>query len=248
MATDLDRVRCARLPVAALASLAELRCRPDVLVTTAGDRAWVRWSSGGGPLLDRLMAVPGVELFARRDDGWFRLGDRLPAFDVPPEDGTVPLHRAIVPARFVPEPAPGEVGGPVALGLARDERPRAATALRCRLADLAGWAERATSAQVEALRAARSGDLVLLLGRRLPPIGGAERFWGDRLLVPLGFRPDPELAEPILLDALGAVDGERVLLDAAGAEVVPSAAFRPLGRAAVRLATGPPPGRGGARP
>jgi len=81
-----------------------------------------------------------------------------------------------------------------------------------------------------------AGDRVLLLGRPLPPIPGAERFWGGRILVPLGFRTDPEPPEPALCGALGAGDDEFLVLTQEGAETVPLRAFRTLTRAGVRLA------------
>jgi hypothetical protein len=64
----------------------------------------------------------------------------------------------------------------------------------------------------------------------------AVRLWGDDLLVPVGFRPDPDLPPATLREAVGAEADELVVLDEAGAEVVPRAAFAPLTRAGVRLA------------
>jgi hypothetical protein len=55
-------------------------------------------------------------------------------------------------------------------------------------------------------------------------------------MLPLGFRADPDLSESALRRLVGAGPDELVVLDAAGYERIPRAAFRPLGRAGIRLA------------
>jgi hypothetical protein len=109
----------------------------------------------------------------------------------------------------------------------------------CPLADLAVWAEQATSRQLSGLLAAwcPPGE-VLLLGERLPPLPAGQRFWGGAVLLPLGFRADPDLAEDALREALGLEGGAVGVLTDQGLEVVEHAAFAPLTRAGVRLALG----------
>jgi hypothetical protein len=142
----------------------------------------------------------------------------------------------LFPAPVQPEPPPVLALQRPVLRLVRDERPRPASGMRLALADLAHWAETAPSAEIGALRAARLGDQVLLLGPRLPTVGGGQRLWGERLLVPLGFVPEPALPESALLEVL-AVDGDALaVLDASGAEIVPRGVFQPLTRAGIRLA------------
>ena len=72
----------------------------------------------------------------------------------------------------------------------------------------------------------------------LTPIPGAVRYWGGDVLVPLGHRPEPDLAPETLRAAAGASAEELLVLDGGGAEVVPRAAFAPLTRAGVRLCSG----------
>jgi hypothetical protein len=129
----------------------------------------------------------------------------------------------------------------VRLGLAREGRERPATALCCPLAELDRWAEGATARRLTTLEAAYcpapgGAARVLLLGERLPPLAGGERFWGRAVLAPLGWRPEPALGEAALRAALGLKDEEIALLRPEGVEVVPRAAFRPLTRAGIRLA------------
>jgi hypothetical protein len=77
---------------------------------------------------------------------------------------------------------------------------------------------------------------VLVRGARLPALPGGERFWGETVLIPLGFAARPDLAEPLLREGLGLGEEELALLTPAGVEVIPHAVFRPLTRAGVRLA------------
>jgi hypothetical protein len=242
MGPRLASIECACVHVSALAELVDLRREPGVTVTLAGDRAWIRWDPASGAILRRVLPLPGAELYERRGELWFRHGHRLPSFGLPIQGAeAVPLHRAVLPMPAHPEPPVGVPSPPVELTLVRDGQPRDTSAIRCGLEALGRWAEVATTARLGALRAARSDDRVLLLGRPLPPLAGVERFWGDRVLIPLGFRPEPDLPEPALHRALGADRDTLLVLTSQGAELVPLAAFNPLTRAGIRLALGSRP-------
>jgi hypothetical protein len=231
----LENVSCARLPLASLPALAGLRCRPGVTVRIEGASAWLRWPVDDEGVRRCVQPLAGAELYEIRDGVWYRPGRHLPAFEVADEDGR-PLEGALFPAPVEPEPPPVVALSPQVIRLAPADRPRAATVMHTPLAELGRWADTATTAQLAALRAARSGDRVLLLGRPLPALPGGLRLWGERLLVPLGFRPEPAFPESTLLEALGVGPENLVLLTAESAEVVPRGAFEPLTRAAVRLA------------
>jgi hypothetical protein len=107
--------------------------------------------------------------------------------------------------------------------------------MRLTLAELARWAEHATTRQLASLSAAHDQGVVLLRGEKLPPLEG-ERFWGRRVLFPLGRRPEPDLGEDVLAAALRLEAGEQAVVSGEWAEIVPLAAFAPLSRAGVRLA------------
>jgi MoxR-vWA-beta-propeller ternary system domain bpX2 len=277
-------VRCASIPVEDLWVLADLRGEPAVRVTIAGERAWVCWDDGPKSevtrkiLLGRLLPLAGVEIFAPRDGRWYRPGEALPAFDVPIGEGTgeSALDRLILPEPLVASRPEGEPPEPVRLRVVRDQtdRSRPATAVRCRLADLAHWAEHAPSSWIESLSAAWSeppggdqdGAEVLILaaadlasraplrppirdslagmeprppGRvHLPALEEGTRFWGSDVLIPLGHRPEPDLADRALRQAVGAGPDDLVVLDDDGVELIPRPAFRPLSRAGIRLARG----------
>ena len=238
MANPLENVSCARLPADVLPALAGLRCLPELAVRLDGAHAWLYWPPGEERVLRCLLPLAGVELYERRDGHWYRPGRHLPSFEVPASAGGQRLEQVLFPDRIDSEPPPVLALRPDSIRLARDNKLRPATGMRCGLVELARWAETATSGGLAGLRAARSGERVLLLGRRLPALPGGRRLWGERVLVPLGFRPEPALPERALLEALRVGGGEIVVLGADGAEVVAVDAFRPLSRAAVRLAVG----------
>ena len=117
---------------------------------------------------------------------------------------------------------------PMAIRLVRDRRsqPRPAAAVCCRLDRLAEWAERETSARIASLTGAWISDPdggpeqaeVLVLGEAgmLRRRWAASRFWGVDVMIPLGFRVDPELSESALRRLVGAGPDDLVLLDATG--------------------------------
>lgn len=231
----LDACRAARLPAAGLAALAPLRPVGGVRVI-AGDPAWVTWDGPRPDVVAAVLAVSGAELFEPRDGRWFRPGDRLPAFDVPPAGDAVALDRAVVPAPFAATEPDGRELKRVPLRLVRCDVPRPATAVRCSVSALQAWADVATTAEIAAVKAAQCGNVVWLLGEKLPALAGAERFWGDRVLVPLGLRAEPEWLEAALREAANVGPDELLVLTEAGTGALPTEAFRALTRGAIRRA------------
>jgi hypothetical protein len=237
MSHPLDDIRAASLPASALEVLADLRGESGISILESGDRAWVRWESAEDAALDRLLAVEGLALFDRRGGLWYPHGSRLPAVGTPLDtSGFFPIARAITPLPARPTMPGAAWPDPARLAIVLDGIPRDATALRCTLDELAEWAEMATTARIGSLSAARAGSTLLIVGKELPPIAGGDRYWGDRVLVPLGFRPEPCLRESALLAALDVPGDHRLVIGADGCEAVPLDAFRPLSRASLRLA------------
>jgi hypothetical protein len=240
MASPLADVCRASLPVDALPQLADVRTVAGIRVMILDERAWVRWDAGDEEVLRRILPIQGAEVFELRDGQWYRPGQRLPAFNLPEEKGARPLSAVLTPSPVEAQRVHPTAFERVRLVLVRDEKPRAATALRCSLEDLARWADGATSRQLTALEAAWYGDSVLLLGQRLPALAGCERFWGRTVLVPLGFRPEPVLPESALRQALGLQEEEIAVLGHGETEVVAREAFQTLTRAAARRAGSSP--------
>ncbi len=245
----------ARIGRSDLAALARLRGRPDVRVQAEGEdegtreRVWVAWEPPDrgqrDEVVEALLPVSGV-IFARIGEGgeWSRVGRFLPEFGQGPPEGIGhrewgwPLDRVLVPGAIRGN-APGSVVETARLRLVRDDRDRPATALLATIEALLPWVEMAPTARLRGLRGSRSGDRVLVIGHRLPPIGGLGRFWGTRVLVPVGFRPDPPLPEPMLAEAVGLGDGDLALMDSEGkVEVIPERCLSVVSRGAIRRMAG----------
>jgi hypothetical protein len=236
MTSPLHDVGCASLPRDELAALAEVRCEAGVTVALDGKRAWVRWQAGDERVLRLVLPVAGVRLYVERGGHWYRHGRHLPDFTFPEDLEYRPLAHVLVPAPAAIVRPPVVRPQPVLVRLVADQRPRTTTALVCGLAELERWADTVSSVRLATLRAACCQERVLLRGERLPLLPGGERYWGDRVLLPLGRRPEPELPESALAEALGIGVEELLLLKETGAEGVPCRALQPLTRAGLRLA------------
>ncbi len=211
-----------------------------------------------------LMAARDAELFVERGGTWYRLGAHLPAFEVPFRDGAdgAPLDAVVIPSP-VTALRPGRPidVGPVPINLVRDEseQPRPTAALGCSLDALAQWVESAPSLLLAPLacvwREVSPGHdgsghrdappiaaMTLVLGApgaRLPVLSASTRYWGGGtglLMVPLGYRIEPNLPEETIRGVLGAGPDDLVFLAENRVELVPRRSFRPLTRAGVRLA------------
>lgn len=246
--------RCASIPVEELPLLADLRGRSEIRVLIAEGIAWIGWAPDSelmqAILVSRILPLPGVELFTERGGRWYRVGECLPAFSVPTGAGSAgaPLDRIILPTPIQARRPEGNPPIALSVRLVRDERRlfRPASALRCPLQAFAAWAEHATSAQLGHLQGVWSGGSggaaedaeMLALGTpgAMPLVPESVRFWGADLLIPLGFRTDPDLPEPALRRAVLAGAGDLAVLDHDGFELIARALFKPLNRAAIRLA------------
>jgi hypothetical protein len=236
MSLPLRDVCCASLSADQLPVLADLRAAPGITVAQTGGRAWVRWETGDEQVLRRLWPVAGVELYVSRGGRWYRFGRSLPALDFPANLEYRPLHQVLFPAPVLPVPPQQQPLRPVPLLLVPDQQPRPAAALTCPIADLARWAETASEVRLQTLRGAYTTLRVLVLGERLPELASGQRFWGGLLLVPLGWRVEPELPASAVRDALGAGPEDLLLLTPDGGDIVPGRALTSLTRAQIRLA------------
>jgi hypothetical protein len=228
-------VSAARVPAGALDALAPVRDQPDVTVTMRGTVAWVRWPAGRSDVVRCLLPVTSATFFEYRDGAFVPFTRTVPTAEQPPEGAGVPVASVLVPGRFEVLAPESPTWNPVRITIARGGEPRPVTALNCPIGELAKWADTATTAELAGVIGARSGGRAILLGNRLPGIPGTQRYWGTDVLVPVGFRPDPDLPAALLRDAIGAAATELLLIDASGVVVIPRTAFEPLTRAGVRL-------------
>jgi hypothetical protein len=232
---SLDDVCCASFPAGALGALGPLRCWPGVRVLEQGDRCWLWWEPSDAEVLRAVLPIDGVQLFARRDGLWYRAGEALPVFTLPGSEGARSLTVALTPASLQPDGSAAPAVAPVALRLVRGEELWPTSALLCPALELRTWADTATSHELAQVRGASWGTQVLLVGAPLPAVASGERFWGERVLIPLGYRPEPDLAESVLVSLLGLQSGELALFRPGGVTVLPDDALELLTRAALRL-------------
>jgi hypothetical protein len=231
-----DDVCYASLPATALPILGDLRRSPDVKAIVIGDRAWVCWEPANSEVFRRLFPIPRVNLYVRRDGSWYLHGSRLPAPEVPDAASAKPLYDILFPEAVQATRPDSIEPTPHMLRLVRSCQPRHTRGMSCNLADISQWVNRATGKELSAIRAARTRDRVMLLGTNLPALPAAQRFWGQRLLLPLGHDITLSLSEDALLQALGVAENELLVLSAGEADVISLKAFEPLTRAGVRLA------------
>jgi hypothetical protein len=235
MDSPFDRVCAAWLPQTHLKFLAGVRCRTDVSVITSGERAWVTWPTGIEEVWQALLPAPACEFYQEHNGLWYKLGSRLPATGFPPKGEAKSLDAVLFPAPAQAELPPALAAKPVRLTLVADDKVRPTAALRCSITDLQDWADRATTKELADCRAASCGESIFLRGSRLPAVLGAKRYWGERVWIPLGFRPEPNLPETALRAAAEVSLGEILVLTQQGAEAVPEDAFAPVMRAGLRL-------------
>jgi hypothetical protein len=233
---DLQHLSAALLPVAGLGALADLRCRSDIRVAMDDVLGWVMWPAGDEAVISRLMPVAGVALFHEETGTWFQLGSRLPTADLPRFGPGQPLHDVLVPAPFAATPPDEPTLTPVVFRFVPASTHRPTSALLCSLRELATWADGASSIRLASFTAARLQDQILLRGANLPLLPSGVRLWGQRVLLPLGRRLEPDLGDEAVYDALGVADNEIVYWSDAGPEAIAVEAFTPLLRASLRLA------------
>jgi MoxR-vWA-beta-propeller ternary system domain bpX2 len=236
MNLSVSQIARARIPLAALPQLARLRCHPGIRVTFHEDHAWLQWPTGDDLAVAQLVPIAGVQFFAGHQGKWYANGSRLPAHDLPATEPSLPLDQILLPPSDERQPPVSLPIEPIPVRLVADDLPRPTSALVCSLQVLVEWADRAPSEQIEQLMGAISESRVLLTGANLPLLAGNQRFWGDRVLVPLGARCEPHVSEVDLLEAWGAGPEELVLFDGTRPEIVPSQAFIPLSRSCIRRA------------
>lgn len=234
MPSPLDDVCRAALPRASLPLLAPLRCEPGLRFALHEDDLWLSWDAANERILAALLPLSGVRLFAFRAGRWFPPGKHLPALDLPSGLDEQPLDRVLFPTPVNPIAAGQAPVQRVRLTLTPEGRPRPTTALLCLQKDLARWADSAPAPRLAALLGICRDQEVLVLGKNLPPIAG-QRFWGQDVLMPLGYRPEPELPESAVRQALQVADEELALLTSDRVDVVPRAHLTPLSRAALKL-------------
>jgi hypothetical protein len=232
----IDDVSGACMAVEQLSMLAEVRCVRGVEIVQENQQVWVSWPADREEVLQRVLAVPGVRLFVKREANWYELGRRLPAREVGFDGLRKPLFHALTPVAPQMESPNTQSIDRVCLHLVPDDRARQTTALRCSIDVLQRWIERTPGVQFERLKAVLADEEVLVVGDGLPMLPGNARYWGERVLTPLGFRIEPELPPGVLQEVLGLSDHDLAIFSDSGVERFSRELLTDLSRGRVRLA------------
>jgi hypothetical protein len=228
----------ASLPIDRLDALESLRGDLAITVAIRLGEAWVSWERGRDEVIARLLPVPGVRFYSARGSDYHAPGRWLPSPEVPSDLAmdVIPVARAVLPEPIRPvPPGPWEIA-PIEPSLAGDDQPRPCSAWLGGLEALGAWADRATTAEIAALRGATRGNQALVIGDPPPSLAGGRRFWGRFLLCPLGRVARPSMTDRAWAQWLGLADGDRALLRDDGIEVIPGETIGALSRAGIRLA------------
>lgn len=224
------------IEASALSLLAPLRNLSGVTVCVSDGFARVAWPVGLQAVQERLLAAPGVRFYARLDGNWFGIGHALPAFELNLGGSFVSLAQALTPQKLETELAPElQRALPVPMKLVSSDLPKPVSGALYEVSVLAAWAEMASTHVLESFTAARREHRILLVGSNPPWLTASVRLWGDRVLCPLGQRVEPALPESAIGEALGLAAGDRAIFCEGEFDLVESAAFSPLSRAALRL-------------
>ncbi len=196
MALEFANASLAKLKSTDVPGLAELRNRPGVELAILSDQeAWLRWRVGDTNTARLVFAFQASELFEFRNGHWHRLGCPLPSFGIPGDLPFRPLFHAILPGSILPLPVPSERAAPCEVRLVEDSRPREATAVLAPITACLRWADSVPNLLLEKYQAVRRSEHILVLGQPVPWLDGGQRFWGDKMLFPLGFSPKPFLPD-----------------------------------------------------
>lgn len=229
-------ITCASIPAHYLDRLAAVRSQKQIKAHRIDGVIWLTWPSNTKEVAELIFPLFGAELYQRQRQHWFAFRRQLPTFDVPDLTNARPLADLLFPTSVSLPSVPGDLPPPMPLTLVSDSTPRLATAMQCKLVDLHDWLDSVPTVRFSELKALRQLDSILILGRDLPPIAESQRFWGTRLLTPLGSRYDPFFPEATLLDILDLASKQLLLLRPTGMELIDQSHATPLTRAAVRLA------------
>jgi MoxR-vWA-beta-propeller ternary system domain bpX2 len=235
MISSLANLERARLPAAALGRLAALRCQHGVQVALNDRDLWIRWDPGQDAIALALLPLAGCQLYGRKDGHWYAWGRTLPAFEVPESPRFRPLFQVIFPAPMQPVTPDHTAVVRTTLRLVADTTYRATQAMQCPLDLFRAWADTVPGCTLARYQGAIKKTRLFVLGKKLPWLADGERFWGHRVLLPIGYRPDPLLAEADLLKAAGVAESDLLVIRQESCEIVATDEFTFLSHAALRL-------------
>ena len=223
-----------RLPRAAAEKAVALRLEAGIEAGETPDAVWLRGKGEDESLRRRLQTLPADGRFVWLENGRLRPEGSLLATAVLPELAWAPLRawaRVEAPAARLPAGLPARAG----LRLVPSHAGGRSTALLLDLAVWRDWALAAPAARLERLVFAAAGDgRVLVRGTPPPAAPGRHLVEADGVAIPAGLRCEPTVSAFVIRSVCGAGEGDTVLWDETGAQVLGRELFVPATRAAVR--------------
>lgn len=231
-----DSLSAACINLQDLPVLGVFRDREVITVSIEGERVWIKWNAGEVSVVDRLLPLNNVELFRNESGKWYKLGSKIPFPNVPTSTTFVSLSSVLFPDQIVWR-SPDEITGSLKkIGLKQACSVQKTTALLCPFGTFVEWAENASSFEISRLSGVFCDDCVLVLGENVPPIPEGTRFYGESVLLPLGYQLDPELTDTEVRSLLDSSQDEIVLITADDAQLIAKSLINRLTRSAIRLA------------
>lgn len=187
-----------RLPSAQAALLGPMRLVEGICVRVDGADLWLKCDQLNSALLQRIRMIPDAELFTLRQNRGLTRPDSIVPCDRLPEGEWQPLKhwlQLVIPqAGFAPS-----IQTKVSLTLVRTSIPQPANVL---LTDWSVWksfAVNAPAVRLQQLAFAVSNDWqVLIAGTPLPPISGKHFVESHGIMVPTGWRFEPDVEHRVV--------------------------------------------------
>lgn len=229
-----------RLRAADAGQLGPLRRITGLRILVEDSFVWLRGESSDSNISRRIRMIPDVECFSILPSGQLtRAGTTVPCARLP--QGTWQslqgwLKLELPTAGFAPP-----VANKVTLRLVRSASPTSANVL---MTQWLTWCEYATLApQIRLNRwafALCDDQRVLIRGTPLPPIPGRRYAESEGIIVPNGWRFEPDVAARVAARVLKLDQSQMALFSEDGSfERVPRSAFVQATRSAVRATNGP---------
>ena len=236
-AADLGWI--ARICVADAEQLGSLRQTRGLMVLQEANWLWLRGEELDFALSVRIRSIPDAEMFRLLPDRQLAQWDESVPNALLPSGDWQPLHEWIQPV--LPQAGfPASIHERVSLRLIRCSMETASNMWCANWRQWRDYAIKAPTVRLNRFSFAVSENWeVLIRGTPLPPIPGRGLIERDGIVVPSGWRFDPDLPFSVVRQILNLGDSAIALFASDGSfEQIPESAFIQANRSAVRITDG----------
>lgn len=220
-------------------ALGTLRLVQGIDVLADQHHVWVRGNVLSSDLLRRIRTVPDAELFARRSGDQLSFWEATVPCERLPDGSWQPLAKWLE-LEFPRAGFAGRTTSKMALTLARAATMSMSNVIATAWSVWKQFATTAPSVRLNPLSFAVSSELqVLILGTPLPPLSGQTLVEESGVIVPSGWRFEPELSHRAVADVLGLSPDDYALFEQDGSFTrIARSSFVKATRSAVRASDG----------